>query len=474
MATENSNSYINERLRLEAEKRLSSRSDMNIHSDDLNYLVHNLKLHQVELEMQNEELQRSSYEAELYSSRYNNLFEFAPVALFILDRFGIMKELNICAVDFLGLPKEKIINKRFQAFIHSSFTDGFYFFNHQILNTDQKQTIELKMDRNKGNYAHVIVEGIRVGRQHQKTCDLLVAVIDISERKNAAEALLKAHKELDEKVKVRTKELEDANLALHVINEEKLIHAEKIFELNAELIESEKKLRELNEKKDKFFAIMAHDLRSPFASLVGYSKLLKEKIDTLNKEEIKEYADNIFTYASNFERLVNDLLCWSNLQWGNFSFNPKNIEIEDLAKEVVKLFSSQATAKNIKLNTRFTGPARAYGDVEMISSVLRNLVSNSLKFTKIGGEVEISAEDNGIEVVMKVKDNGIGIPERIMKRLFKIDQQALSIGTANERGNGMGLLLVKEFVEKNAGKVWVESEPAKGTTFYVALPKTSS
>jgi PAS domain S-box-containing protein len=457
-------------LRMEAEKRITS--DINAPEDknEVYKLAQELQIYQVELEMQNEELQRSSYELETIFRRYADLFDFAPVGLFILDKIGIVKDVNLAGFTMLSQQKREIENKRFQSYIHPAYTDPFYFFLQQLLFTGEKQTIELRMLNKNGTVLYVIIQGQLLKKSKGETQEYLLAVIDISEKKNAAEALLKAHQDLDIKVKRRTRDLEDANEALKVATEEKLKHAKEIYQLNLELLESERKLKELNENKDKFFALVAHDLKSPFFGLMGYSKMLMTKIDSMKKEEIVSCANNIYTYAMNFEKLVDDLLSWSNLQIGHFQFQPEEVNICHIIEETLSIFSVNAADKSIHINSHCHSCPIITADLRMLKSIFRNLLSNAIKFTGNGGRITVTTMDTDGELLVTISDSGKGMSERIKSRLFKIDERATSLGTSNENGNGLGLILTKEFVEKHGGKIWFKSEEGKGTIFYFTLP----
>jgi signal transduction histidine kinase len=195
---------------------------------------------------------------------------------------------------------------------------------------------------------------------------------------------------------------------------------------------------------------------------------LAAKADTLKKEEIVQYANSIYAYASNFEKLINDLLSWSHLQIGHFTYEPKAIKVCEIIEETLEIFSVNAEEKGITVSTDCQACPLIFADENMVKSIFRNLLSNAIKFTNRDGKIEMCTEEKGNEVLVRISDDGVGMTDRIRKRLFKIDQQAIAIG------NGLGLLLVKEFVEKHGGKIWFESEIGKGTTFYLTLPLTRS
>lgn len=232
---------------------------------------------------------------------------------------------------------------------------------------------------------------------------------------------------------------------------------------------AEEKLRELNAQKDKFFSIIAHDLKSPFNSIMGFSELLMEQIKEKDYKGVDEYAKMIVESSKQALDLLMNLLEWSRAQTGRMQFSPENFDLVHLVDENILLFDLIAAQKAITINKALPHELIIFADKQMIRTVLRNLISNAIKFTRQRGEINISAEKTAKEVLISVSDNGIGIaPERIEK-LFRIDENNSTYGTNDEGGTGLGLILCKEFVENHGGRIWVESEQEKGSTFYVSL-----
>jgi len=241
--------------------------------------------------------------------------------------------------------------------------------------------------------------------------------------------------------------------------------------LNEKLWDSEAKLKELNASKDKFFSIISHDLRSPLTSILGFAEVLVEDLDILNKEEIKEFTNSIYKSSKNVQNLLENLLQWSRVQTGRIEFNPINFELNTLINDVIALYQVNAARKKIALSNNVEKIFRINADKFMLDTVLRNLVSNSIKFTRQGGEIKIDVDnfdDNSI--VVTVSDNGVGIKDEIIEKLFKIDSHVTTKGTDKEKGTGLGLILCKEFIEKNNGKIWAESKINEGSDFKFTLP----
>lgn len=233
---------------------------------------------------------------------------------------------------------------------------------------------------------------------------------------------------------------------------------------------SEKELREANETKNKFFSIIAHDLRNPFNSLLGFSDILLKRFDTLSDEDKKQFIGLLNQSANNTFKLLQNLLDWAKLQ-----FNKMKPEFSDLPASTViggnvSLLKEMAERKNIVLKGTYPAGSMVYGDMYMITTVVRNLVTNAIKFTLKGGTVFVILESREKGVVIHVKDSGIGISPEIKEKLFSIEHIRSSPGTENEMGTGLGLILCKEFLEKHNGSISIESTPGEGTTFSVFLP----
>ncbi len=236
-----------------------------------------------------------------------------------------------------------------------------------------------------------------------------------------------------------------------------------------ELEVKNKNLHELNAQKDKFFSIIAHDLKSPFNGIMGFSELLLNQISEKDYEGIDEYAKIIGQSSRRAMDLLTNLLDWSRAQTGRMEFNPENLDLADLIEEHKMLFDAIAGQKGITIKKVLPHEISVFADRQMISTVLRNLISNAIKFTKEGGEVKISTEKRTNEILIFVSDNGIGISPERLEKLFRIDESDSTSGTNNEKGTGLGLILCKEFVENHGGKIWAESEEGKGSVFYFTI-----
>ncbi len=250
------------------------------------------------------------------------------------------------------------------------------------------------------------------------------------------------------------------------------ISANKESELN--LIESELKLKELNATKDRFFSIIAHDLKTPFNSVIGFSNLLIENIRAKDYEGIERYAGIIKNSSERAMDLLMNLMDWSRSQTGRMNFHPEPVEIDALINQVTELTNDAAFQKSITVAKEVPLNTSVFADKAMVSTILRNLVSNAIKFTNQDGVILISVKITGNDLAIAVTDNGIGISKENLGKLFRLDETYSTNGTKNEKGTGLGLILCKEFVEKHGGTIGVESTEGKGSRFFLTLPAAHS
>ena len=229
-------------------------------------------------------------------------------------------------------------------------------------------------------------------------------------------------------------------------------------------------LQKLNATKDKFFSIIAHDLKNPFSAIIGFSNVLLKKIKNKDIEAIDEYAQIINHSSKNALALLTNLMEWSRSQTGRMEFNPTYFDIQPIVNEAVLLMKGNADQKSIAISNTVLPGIPVNADKAMLSTVLRNLISNAIKFTQPNGEITIASTVKEHELIISVTDNGVGISENQLDKIFQLDKIYSTLGTQKEKGTGLGLILCKEFVEKNNGKIWVESTVNKGTTFYFSLP----
>ncbi|WP_281310163.1 sensor histidine kinase [Flavobacterium flavigenum] len=233
------------------------------------------------------------------------------------------------------------------------------------------------------------------------------------------------------------------------------------------------KIQKLLDDKNQFFSIISHDLRGPVGAAASLSELLAEDIEKYSREEIREISEILCQSNKNSYKLLENLLEWSRVQTGMITFSPKKIILNTLIEENIELHKNAALNKNIHLLFEPGDVIEVQADKNMIDTVLRNLLNNAIKFTDKNGKVEIKLIKKDRKIEVAVIDNGIGIPDEIKDKLFKINRKVIQKGTENETGSGLGLLLCSEFINIHKGKIWVENNDSKGTTFKFTLPLVS-
>jgi len=272
-------------------------------------------------------------------------------------------------------------------------------------------------------------------------------------------------------------EISQSNQKLMVLNKTLLEQKQKVDELNQRLnqtnqrlIESEKHLIETNATKDKFFSIISHDLRNPFASIVSFSRILKRDIQNLGKDELQELARELDKSVLKINNLLENLLQWSRAQTGKMKFHPEYLAVNDLIRDNINLFSGNAREKEIMLVDLVDPDLVVFADQNMTNTLIRNLLSNSLKYSDAGGKIEISGHVLNKMAHISVKDDGVGMTREQMDQLWSVNTIHTTYGTRDEKGSGLGLLLCKEFIEKQGGHISVKSEKGKGSEFTFSLP----
>lgn len=386
---------------------------------DVQRLVQLLQVHQVELEHQNIELRIAHEELEVSRNKYVNLFDFSPTPYFTLNKDGIITEVNLSASKMFGFDRNKLIGKRFNSFTPADENDIFNSFINKIFNSPEKHSCELTIVNKVKQQFQVLLEGLELedALELEKKCQ--VALIDLTDYKR----------------------------------------------IENSLTESNGELKALNATKDKFFSIIAHDLRSPFQSLLGFSELLATEIETLSNEEIIQFSRALNDDLRNLYGLLNNLLHWSRMQRNILEFNPGVVKLHEVVNKTMSILNHSAKSKSIFLSNNIDGECNVYGDDDMIHLVVQNLILNAIKFTSADGHVIVSAIEKGNFIEVSVRDTGIGIEPGKTAELFNFNTIFTTEGTDGEKGTGLGLPLCKEFVERNLGKIWVESELGKGSKF---------
>ncbi len=325
----------------------------------------------------------------------------------------------------------------------------------ETINTDRVSDIEISIPSKSGSYSYLAASISKI--KYNKDADgILIIGSDMTHFHN-----LKAESD---------SLIEDLQISRETIVQD----AYRALDLNDKLAESEEKLKQMNATKDKFFSIIAHDLRNPVSAFTELTNLLASKGEEMSSEERMEFTQDLNKSSKQMSALLDNLLQWARAQSGRIEFNPDIIYIDKLVENIFYLLKVTADKKRIKLINRVQPETVAIGDENMIHTVLRNLISNAIKFTNARGRVTISSEIIDKQVYIYIEDNGVGIREENLDTLFRPDVYNSTRGTNNEKGTGLGLLICKEFIETNGGSVWAESELGNGTKFTFTLKKVDN
>jgi two-component system sensor histidine kinase/response regulator len=357
--------------------------------------------------------------------RYKLITQNTLDIIFMLDKTGKQLFFNESVEKILGYKQEELVGKSFTRFVPKSEMTKYLL---QLKNVFLKQEIRnftSKIYHKNGDLIDVEINGRLV--KHNEKLVALGTIRDISERRKTEIIIKKKNEEL--------------------------------LTINAE--------------KNKFFSIIAHDLKSPFNSILGFSDLLIEQINNNDHDGIAKFAEIIQQSSNRAMDLLLNLMEWSQSQTERMEFNLEHFELVELIKDAELLLTGALEQKSISLSKNVPSNAPVFADKKMISTVLRNLISNAIKFTHTGGKITISVEEKQHELLVSVSDTGVGISKEDSEKLFKIDETYSTPGTNKEKGTGLGLILCKEFVEKHGGKIWVESEVGKGSTFYFTIPRSN-
>jgi len=249
-----------------------------------------------------------------------------------------------------------------------------------------------------------------------------------------------------------------------------IVQNHELMEMNERLSASEENQRLLNAMKDKFFSILAHDLMNPLNTFLQITNLITVRQPNLDEEKKKEFLTALHNGASNLCGLLENILTWARSHTGHVIYKPCIQKVAPTVKTAAALFSPAASQKNITIRLELPDDCTAFFDEPMINTVLRNLISNAVKFTRDGGAITVSIEDSGDFRQISVSDTGVGMTPTDLSKLFRMDICHSTRGTDDEKGTGIGLILCREFVEKHGGRIWAESEHEKGSTFIFTIP----
>ena len=385
--------------------------------------------------------ERKHYEHELRNSqsRYKTLLNAIPDKVLKFTREGILVDYYNQDNPESKINFEKLLGNSINNIFEQKIAQDFLVHAENAFKRRQPQIFEYESRINRD----LIYDEARIVPVQNE--NFIAIIRDITERRQA-----------EFKIQQYLNELDNNRITLEN-------NANELAELNL-------KLEETNKNKDKFFSIVAHDLRSPFTGLLGFSEILSTEIETLTTDQIKNYVDYLSQSLKNVFRLLENLLDWSRVQTGQIKFVPENFNLEELVKRIVGIFQINASEKKINIEICVLSGLKVFADEDMVDITIRNLLSNAIKFTRPGGNIGIQTFQNDGMIEITISDNGIGIQPENLEKLFRINENISTQGTAKEKGTGLGLLLCKEFIEKNGGNIEVESIINKGSIFKFTLP----
>ncbi len=358
--------------------------------------------------------------------RFRNIFENSGIGMAILELNGRFIKVNRSFRDMIGYDEEELVGMNFTDITYPDDIEKSVKLKQNLLEEAEKENvlIEKRYVHKNGSLIWALTNASVIRNENGMPIYCIAQIQNITERKNAEEQLLRYAGEL----------------------------------------------KTLNSAKDKFFSIISHDLRSPFNALLGITEYVSQSFGELSPEEIRDSFRNVYTSSQKLYNLILNLLEWSRLQTGRFEIDKTAIEVFNLVEEVKDLYKENARMKNIHIESDIPAGITIHADRYMMETIMRNLVSNAIKFTPFGGWVTIESFIKDGVVEISVNDNGTGISRENLNKLFRIDEQYRTDGTADEKGSGLGLILCKEFVEKNNGTISAESEEGKGSRFTITLP----
>ena len=345
------------------------------------------------------------------------------MAVFYKDKTGKYLNVNNAYLKLLGLNKESIIDKNVFDIHPSDLANFFFQKDMELIKNPVNQHYETKLIDVFGREYSVTIHKTVTRNSRNEITGLVGAVVDMTQLKQT----------------------------------------------EANLINLNNKLKELNATKDKLFSIIAHDLKSPLNGILGLSELLDENISNYSIYKTQSFMQEITYTTKNTLKLLENLLSWAKSQTGQLEFIPEELSLHSVIEEVAEIFNNRLKLKNISLIYSQIDNIPVYADKNMLQTVLRNLIANAVKFTSKGGVVEINASSEKDKIEISIKDNGIGMSRETQDMLFKIDSYFTTTGTLNEKGSGLGLILCKEFIEKHGGEINVYSKPGKGSDFRFSL-----
>ncbi len=430
-------------LRQRAEEKLGGEKPVGIQNKQIyeTYaLLHELQVHQIELEMQNEELKHVNAQAETLLSKYYDLYDLAPIGYFTVNEHGKILEVNQAGADLLEVKKCHLLNNYFQNYISEDCLSLYNTFRMKVLESKVKQNCEIRLLKKGKDQFHVQITGIVVKSHTENESQMWLSVFDITDR-------------------IR---IEEAKEEVRILHDEE----EKYKLLNQKLV--------FDKLKTEYFVNVSHELRTPLNVILSSLKLLQLKKNRLQADDTLKLDKHIYTIKQNcyrLLRLINNIIDITKIESGFFEIHLKNCNIVSIIKDITLSVGEYIEGKGVDLLFDTVVEEKLMAcDPDKIERIILNLLSNAVKFTKPGGSISVNIFEREDAVEIIISDTGIGISRDMQEVIFKRFRQVDTSLTKEQEGSGIGLSLVKSMVDMHGGIIIVESEYGKGSKFIVRLP----
>ena len=355
-------------------------------------------------------------------AKYRKIFENVQDVFFQVDTSGLIIEMSPSIERYSGYKRSELIGTKMENYYFNA--EHRALFVQALFQQGEVADYEIQMKERNGTAINASTNAHLLFDENNKIIGIEGTIRDISDRKKVENELIRANSELST----------------------------------------------INAMKDKFFSIIAHDIKNPFSHILGFASLLKTNANNLSKEQIEEYSQIIHSSAYKTYKLLEELLAWSMSQSGKLNINKELIPINILCDDIIQQYSLLALSKEITIKTEYNHLSVTFIDKPTIQTVIRNLINNAIKFTDYKGSILVKTTESENTITINIIDNGIGIEKDDLEKLFRLDTSTKTIGTSEEKGSGLGLILCKEFVEKNGGMIGAISEYGEGSCFYLNIP----
>jgi signal transduction histidine kinase len=376
----------------------------------------------------------------------------------IINRESTILYCNSCFADMLDQPLQTVIGGKFEDFIAEISKENIKTLFHKGWEGYLKDEIHLIGNK------RIVMPVLLSANTFMLDNEVLLSIIltDVTHRNNNEIELRGQAQKLEQKID----ELGRANQEIIFHGNEKIKRAEEFKTATSNI----KELEELIAHKETILAILSHDLRSPLAGIIGMSEYLHSNFEEMEQHEIKEMLGLLEEASKNELNMLDYLVEWARIKYASEAFSPKKIALASYVMKVFDLLNDSINLKSIHIKNEIYEDITVFADEKMVLSILQNLISNAIKHSRMNGEIHISAKRIEKDIIVEIRDNGIGMSKTILNKLFTPQMELLSKERDEDKGAGIGLLLVKGFLEKNGGKIWAESTEGKGSSFYFTLP----